>query len=141
MKTTYIQKPAEVERKWHLMDAQDQILGKLAVEIAKKLLGKDKPTFTSHVDGGDFVVVVNASKVKVTRGKENKKMYYRHSQYMGGLREETFAQVMEINPARVIELAVKNMLPKNKLRDDRMARLKVYADAEHKHQSQLTNTK
>ncbi len=138
MQKTYIQKPAEVTRDWHLIDAQDQILGRIATQIAEKLIGKHKPEFTPHVDGGDFVVVINASQVKLTRGKEEKKIYYRHSHRPGGLKQRTFAEMIAEFPERVIEKAVFNMLPKNKLRSGRMNRLKVYADSEHKHQSQLS---
>lgn len=139
MNKTYIQKPAEVIRKWHLIDAKGRILGDVAVEIANHLIGKDKPTYTPHVDGGDFVVIINASEVEVTGGKEQKKMYYRHSNFPGGLHAKTFSEMIAKSPIKVIEKAVYNMLPKNKLRSGRMTRLKIYAGEDHKHQSQLAN--
>lgn len=132
-----MQKSAEVEREWHLVDVKDQVLGRVATQIATLLIGKHKPTFTPHIDGGDYVVVVNASKIAVTGGKEDKKVYYHHSNYPGGLKEITFGEMMEKFPTRAIEKAVYNMLPKNKLRTERMNRLKVYAGEEHKHESQL----
>ncbi len=138
MQRTFIQKPAEVKREWHLMDATDKVLGKLATEIATKLIGKNKVTFTSNVDGGDYVVVINASKVHVTGNKEEKKMYYNHSSFPGGIRTRSLGEMRERSPLEVIQRAVYNMLPKNKLRKDRMTRLKIYASAEHKHESQLT---
>jgi large subunit ribosomal protein L13 len=137
MKTTYMQKKAEVTRQWHLVDVKGQVLGRVATEIAAKLIGKDKPTYTPHIDGGDYVVVVNAREVKVTRNKEQGKVYFTYSGYPGGLRQDTFAEMMDRHPEEIIVRAVYNMLPKNKLRSERMARLKVYAGAEHKHTSQL----
>ncbi len=128
---TYIQKPAEVKRTWHLVDAQGKILGEVAVEVARQLLGKTKPTYTPHVDSGDYVVVINAQKVEVTRKKAENKLYYKHSGYPGGMRVETFSELIEENPKRVIEHAVKGMLPKNKLLAPRMKRLRVFATAEH----------
>ncbi len=135
---TYMQRKEDIAREWHLFDAVDQILGKLATNIAQKLIGKTKATYTPHTDGGDYVVVINARKIVVTRNKANKKIYYRHTSYPGGLKELTFAEMIERKPEDVIRLAVKNMLPKNKMRSIRMARLKIYADSEHKHQSQLS---
>ncbi len=134
---TYSQKPTEVERKWHLIDAAEApTLGRLSAKIATLLSGKNKATFTPHTDGGDFVVVVNAEKVKVTGNKEEDKMYYRHSGFPGGLKEASLKELREKNPAMIIEKAVYGMLPTNKLRDDRMKRLKVYAGAEHNHAAQ-----
>ena len=134
---TYSQKPAEVERKWHLIAAAEApTLGRLSAKIATLLSGKNKATFTPHTDGGDFVVVVNAEKVKVTGNKEEDKMYYRHSGFPGGLKEASLKELREKNPAIIIEKAVYGMLPTNKLRDDRMKRLKVYAGAEHNHAAQ-----
>lgn len=134
---TYSQKPAEVERKWHLIDAAEApTLGRLSAKIATLLSGKNKATFTPHTDGGDFVVVINAEKVKVTGNKEEDKMYYRHSGFPGGLKEASLKELREKNPAIIIEKAVYGMLPTNKLRDDRMKRLKVYAGAEHNHAAQ-----
>ncbi len=140
MQKTYMQKTADVTRGWHLVDAEDKILGVVATEIAVKLMGKDKKEYTPHIESGDYVVVINAAKVAVTGKKRDHKMYYRHSNYPGGLREKTFAQLIETKPEDIITLAVKNMLPKNRLRDPRLARLKVYADDSHKHQSQLGGT-
>lgn len=134
---TFMQRKEDVTREWHLVDVKDQVLGRIATGIAKLLIGKDKPTFTPHTDGGDYVVVINAKQVVVTRGKELTKMYYRHSGFPGGLTQRTFEEMIQKNPEEVIRLAVKNMLPKNRLQDERMARLKIYADAEHKHESQL----
>ena len=134
---TFMQRKEDVTRKWHLVDVKDQILGRISTQIAEKLIGKDKPTYTPHTDGGDFVVVINARQVAVTRGKELKKIYYKHSGFPGGLKQRTFEEMIRKNPEEVIRLAVKNMLPKNRLQGDRMARLKIYADAEHKHDSQL----
>jgi large subunit ribosomal protein L13 len=128
-----------VKRNWHLVDAKGRVLGQVAAEIAVKLMGKDKITFTPHIDAGDYVVVINSSEVVVTGRKTERKVYHHHSLYPGGLTTATFAQMQATHPGRVIEEAVKNMLPKNRLRKDRMARLKVYATAEHTHQSQLGN--
>ena len=134
---TYSQKPTEVERKWHLIDAAEApTLGRLSAKIATLLSGKNKATFTPHTDGGDFVVVINAEKVKVTGNKEEDKMYYRHSGFPGGLKEASLKELREKNPAMIIEKAVYGMLPTNILRDDRMKRLKVYAGAEHNHAAQ-----
>lgn len=132
-----MQKKAEVKRDWHLVDADSQILGRLATQIAEKLIGKNKPTYTPHIDGGDYVVVINAANIKVTGNKIQEKLYHSYSGFPGGLKELNFAGLLEKQPERIIERAVYNMLPKNKLRSGRMSRLKVYAAAEHKHQSQL----
>lgn len=139
MKTprTYMQKTAEVERQWHVIDVSGKILGHVATEIATKLIGKHKPTFTPHVDGGDYVVVTNAAKVAVSADKELTKLYYKHSHFLGGLTVRTLGEMREKAPERIIEKAVFNMLPKNKLRTLRMNRLKVYADDQHKHESQV----
>ncbi|MCL4208242.1 50S ribosomal protein L13 [Patescibacteria group bacterium] len=137
MQKTYMQKTAEVKRDWHLMDAEGQILGRLATQIATKLMGKNKPTYTPHIDGGDFVVVINASKIAVTGKKETDKEYFRYSGYPGGLRSLPLGKLRDTYPTRIIEAAVYNMLPDNKLRSGRMNRLKIYADANHKHESQL----
>lgn len=130
-------KTADIERKWHLMDAKGQVLGIFATEVAEKLIGKHKPTFTPHMDSGDYVVVINAKEIEVTGNKRTNKIYYRHSGYPGGLSAKSFDQMQQSFPERIIELAVKNMLPKNKTQADRMSRLKVYAGPEHKHTSQL----
>lgn len=137
-KKTYMQKPADVIRQWHVIDAQGKVLGQVATEVATLLIGKYKPTFTSHVDGGDFVVVVNAATVEVTGTKGDKKEYFNYSGFPGGLRRQTFNQVQASQPERVISDAVYNMLPKNKLRTGRMNRLKVYRGAEHPHQAQIS---
>ncbi len=134
---TYSQKTSEVSREWHLVDVQDKILGRAASEIAKKLIGKHKPSYTPHIDAGDYVVAINAAKLQVTGGKENKKVYRHHTGYVGGLKEELFSRLFARNPERVLEKAVYNMLPKNRLRQARMNRLKVYAGSDHKHASQL----
>lgn len=127
----------DVERNWHLVDAKGIILGKVASQIAQKLIGKHKKEFTPHVDAGDYVVVINAAEIEVSGKKMDDKKYYTHSGYMGGLKTKTMGEIMEKNPEKIIEAAVYNMLPKNKHRSDRMTRLKVYAGAEHSHQSQL----
>lgn len=133
---TYSQKPADVTRNWHIIDAAQLPLGRLSTEVARLLTGKHKPTFTPHTDGGDFVVIVNAANVALTGGKETAKKYYRHSGYPGSIKEQTAEVVRNTNPERLIEKAVFGMLPKNKLRDARMERLKVYAGSEHKHTAQ-----
>jgi large subunit ribosomal protein L13 len=136
-----MQKAAEVKHDWIIIDAKDRILGDVAVEIATKLTGKHKITFTPHIDDGDFVVVTNAALVKVTGGKETKKIYYRHALQPGSMRTLTFAEKLTKDPASVIQRAVYNMIPKNKLRSVRLARLKVYAGAEHPHTSVSTAVK
>ena len=133
---TYYAKPLEVEREWVLIDATDQVLGRVASVAAQILKGKHKPQYTPHVDTGDFVIVSNADKIKVTGAKAADKVYYRHSGYVGGLKSETFAEAMEKHPERVIEHAVKGMLPKNTLGRAMGKKLKVYAGAEHPHAAQ-----
>ena len=133
---TYYAKPGEVEREWVLLDAQDQVLGRLSSAAAQILKGKHKPRYTPHVDTGYFVVIINADKIRVTGSKAAQKAYYRYSGYPGGLKTETFAQAMERHPERVIERAVKGMLPKNTLGRAQGRKLKVYASAEHPHQAQ-----
>ena len=132
-----MQRTEDVERKWHVVDAEGRILGQVAVEVATKLIGKLKPTYTPHTDGGDFVVVINAAKVAATGNKAETKMYSRHSGFPGGYREISFGELKLSHPDRVIEHAVNNMLPNNRLRDRRLARLKVYPGSEHPHQSQI----
>ncbi len=134
---TFIQKKEEIKRQWFEYDAEGQVLGRLATEIAEKLIGKHKVTYTPHNDGGDYVVVINAEKVEVTRNKANTKTYYWHTGFPGGIRQRTFAEMIEKNPTKVIELAVKNMLPKNRLRDQRLARLKIVVGNKHSYQSQI----
>jgi large subunit ribosomal protein L13 len=133
---TYTAKPREIEQAWRLVDADGQILGRLATEIADTLRGKNKPAYTPHVDTGDFVVVVNAEKVRVTGKKLDQKIYYRHSGYPGGLRERTLAEQLARRPEEVIRRAVKGMLPKNKLAAAQLRKLKVYAGPEHPHAAQ-----
>lgn len=134
---TYMQKTAEVKRDWHLVDVGGQILGRIATQIAQKLIGKHKSTYTPHIDGGDFVVAINASNVALSRNKADKKVYFRHSGFPGGLKEIPFKKMLAEHPEQVIKLAVKNMLPKNKLRQLRMNRLKVYPGDKHAHESQF----
>jgi large subunit ribosomal protein L13 len=133
---TFSQKPADVNREWFLVDASELPLGRIATIVADKLIGKIKPTYTPHVDGGDYVVVINAENVVVTGNKETGKVYYRHSGFPGGIKDATLAEVREKFPERIIEAAVRGMLPKNKLSPERMARLRVFAGAEHAHAAQ-----
>ncbi len=133
---TEITKPADVERAWFVVDAEGQTLGRLSTRVAAILRGKHKPGFTPSVDCGDYVVVINADKIQVKGQKLENKMYYRHSGYPGGLREMTLREQLERFPTRPIELAVKGMLPKNKLGRQMFKKLKVYAGAEHPHQAQ-----
>jgi len=136
MTKTYSIKASDIKREWHVVDASDQILGRMATRIASLLMGKHKPLFARNMDVGDFVVVLNADKVRVTGGKEKKKVYYRHSGYPGGLKSVSLEKVMATNPARVIEHAVKGMLPKNRLQARMMKRLRVYAGDSHPHLGQ-----
>ena len=133
---TYSAKPTDVDRKWHLVDASELTLGRISTEIAQLLTGKQKPMFTKHIDCGDYVVVINAAKLKVTGGKESKKTYYRHSGYPGGLKKASLQEKMSKNPCKIIERSVRGMLPVNKLRDSRLKRLKVYEGEEHEHVAQ-----
>lgn len=133
---TFVTKPAEIERKWWLVDATDKTLGRLASEIAQVLKGKHKPTYAPNVDAGDFVVVINAEKIAVTGRRMDQKVYYRHSQYPGGLTETKLKDMLQKHPTRPIKLAVKGMLPKNVLGRQMLTKLKVYAGSEHKHQAQ-----
>lgn len=133
---TYSQKPADVSREWILIDAASAPLGRVATEIAKYLTGKYKPTFTPHTDGGDYVVVINAENTVVTGSKETDKIYYRHSGFPGGIKDATLAEIREKYPERIIEMAVKGMLPKNKLASERMNRLRVFAGEAHTHEAQ-----
>ena len=137
---TYSAKPGEIERKWYLIDAKDQVLGRLATKAALLLRGKHKPQFTPHVDTGDFVVVINADKIRLSGTKANSKEYYRHSGYPGGLKCETFAEAMQKHPERVIEHAIKGMLPKGSLGRKQATKLKVYAGEEHPHAAQKPET-
>ena len=133
---TYSAKAETVERDWYLIDADGKTLGRLATEVARRLRGKHKAVYTPHVDTGDYIVVINAEKVKVTGNKAKDKMYYNHSGYMGGLKEINFEDLIQKAPERVIEAAVKGMLPKNPLGRAMYRKLKVYAGKEHKHTAQ-----
>ncbi|UCG74663.1 MAG: 50S ribosomal protein L13 [Gemmatimonadota bacterium] len=133
---TYAVKAGEIERRWYVVDAKDQVLGRLASSIATILRGKHKPTFSPHLDVGDFVIVVNAKEVRLTGRKAAQKTYFRHSGYMGGDRQIPFRRMRERHPDRVIRLAVKGMLPKNALGRAMLDKLKVYAGPEHPHEAQ-----
>ena len=133
---TYIPKEAEIEKKWYLVDAEGKILGRLASKIAQILSGKNKPIYTPHLDVGDFVVVINAQKVKVTGGKEEKKMYYHYSGYPGGMKKIVYEKLLKKKPEMIIQEAVKGMLPKSKLGRKMFKKLKVYAGEKHPHQAQ-----
>ena len=133
---TFSAKPTDVTRKWYLVDASEASLGRVATQVAQLLTGKGKPQFTQHIDCGDFVVVINAADTKVTGKKLDQKMYYHHSHFPGGLKETALKDKMEKDPTHALFHAVRGMLPVNKLRDERLKRLKIYADAEHKHEAQ-----
>ncbi len=133
---TYMANPAKIERKWYVVDAEGQTLGRLASEVAKVLRGKNKPVFTPHVDTGDYVIVINAEKISVTGKKLDQKIYYNHSDYVGGMKETTLREMMAKKPEKVIELAVKGMLPKGPLGRSMITKLHVYAGAEHPHAAQ-----
>lgn len=133
---TYSPKPGDIERSWFVVDATDLPLGRVASEVAQLLRGKHKPTYAPHVDGGDFIVVVNAEKVAVTSDKSQTKIYYRHSGYPGGIKAETFESLRERRPEAIIERAVRGMLPKNKLGRQMARKLKVYAGPDHPHEAQ-----
>lgn len=134
---TYITRKRDIKRDWHLVDLTQQILGREATKIAQLLIGKDKPYFTPNLDCGDYVVVINAGKIRVTGKKMKQKLYSRHSGYPGGFRQDTLEEMMKRDATRVVELAVKNMLPKNKLRDPRMKRLKIFTDSNHPYAQQV----
>lgn len=133
---TFMANPDKIEKKWYVVDATDCTLGRLASEVAKILRGKNKPEFTPHVDTGDYVIVVNAEKIAVTGKKLDQKIYYRHSEYVGGMKETTLRELLAKKPERVIELAVKGMLPKGPLGRAMLTKLHVYAGAEHPHAAQ-----
>ena len=133
---TFMASPATIDRKWYVVDATDMTLGCLASEVAKVLRGKNKPIFTPHIDCGDNVIVINAEKIKVTGKKMDQKVYYHHSDYVGGLKEATLREKLEKKPEQVIELAVKGMLPKGPLGRQMFTKLHVYAGPEHKHEAQ-----
>lgn len=136
MRTTYMAKPNEVERKWYVVDAAGQTLGRLASEVASIIRGKHKPQFTPHVDVGDYVIVINASQIELTGKKWQNKKYYRHSGHPGGLKVTSAQEMLDRKPERMIELAVHGMLPKNRLGEKMKLKLKVYAGSEHPHQAQ-----
>ncbi len=133
---SYMASPETIERKWYVIDATDKTLGRLASETAKILRGKNKPTFTPHFDTGDYVIIVNAEKVKVTGKKLDQKVYYHHSEYVGGMKEATLREMMEKKPVTVVEMAVKGMLPKGPLGREMYKKLYVYAGPDHKQQAQ-----
>lgn len=133
---TFMANPDKIERKWYVVDAEGQTLGRLTSEIAKVLRGKNKPEFTPHVDTGDYVIVVNAEKVKTTGKKLDQKIYYNHSDYVGGMKETTLRELLAKKPEKVVEIAVKGMLPKGPLGRAMLKKLFVYAGAEHKHEAQ-----
>lgn len=133
---TFMASPATIDRKWYVVDATDMTLGRLASEVAKVLRGKNKPIFTLHIDCGDNVIVINAEKIKVTGKKMDQKVYYHHSDYVGGLKEATLREKLAKKPEQVIELAVKGMLPKGPLGRQMFTKLHVYAGPEHKHEAQ-----
>ena len=137
---SFMASPATIERKWYVVDATDMTLGRLASEVAKVLRGKNKPTFTPHIDTGDYVIVVNAEKIKVTGKKLDQKVYYHHSEYVGGMKETTLREMLAKKSEKVIELAVKGMLPKGPLGREMYTKLYVYAGPDHKHQAQKPET-
>ena len=133
---SFMARPSTIERKWYVIDAADQTLGRLSTEVANILRGKNKPIFTPHIDTGDYVIIVNADKVKVTGKKLDQKIYYRHSEYVGGMKETTLKEMMNKKPEFVVEHAVKGMLPKGPLGRQMLSKLHVYAGAEHPHAAQ-----
>lgn len=134
---TYQPKSKEINRSWHLIDAKDQVLGRLSTKIATLLMGKQKSSYSTHMDSGDFVVIINAEKVLTTGKKSLNKVYRSHSGYPGGFKEVTFAKMAKVHPSRIIEFAVFGMLPDNRLKADRMARLFVYKGEKHKYESKF----
>lgn len=136
MRTTYMAKPSEVERKWYVVDATDIPMGRLSTVVASILRGKNKPTFTPHIDTGDFVIVINAEKIKLTGKKATDKIYYHHTGYVGGIKQVSAGELRSTNPRRLIEMSVKGMLPKNTLGRAQGMKLHVYAGTEHNHQAQ-----
>ena len=137
---TYSTKPSEVEREWHVIDASDKVLGRLATQVANLLMGKHKPIFCRNLDTGDFVVIINADKIRVTGNKAKQKLYYRHSGYPGGLKSISLEKMMQTNPVRVIEHAVRGMLPHNRLGAKIVKKLKVYTGDTHPHLAQTKTT-
>ena len=137
---SFMASPSTIERKWYVVDATGYTLGRLSSEVAKILRGKHKPIFTPHIDTGDYVIIVNAQNIKVTGKKLDQKIYYRHSEYLGGMKETTLREMLNKKPERVIELAVKGMLPKGPLGRQMMTKLHVYTGAEHGHEAQKPET-
>lgn len=137
MTETYSLTASKIKRQWHLIDAQDQILGRLATKVASFLIGKQKPYFAYHLDSGDYVIVINAAGIKVSGRKNRQKKYYRHSGYPGGFKEISYQEQLAKDPTKIIRHAVLGMLPKNKLRKGRLVRLKIFADANHPYQDKL----
>jgi len=135
--TTYSLKGGQIEKNWQVLDADGQTLGRLSTRVAALLMGKHKPTYSPHLDMGDFVVIVNASKIRVTGAKLDDKIYYRHTGYMGGLKETVLRDMLAKNPRRVLELAVRGMLPRNKLARHLLGHLKVYSGPDHPHEAQV----
>ena len=133
---TYVAKEQEISKKWYLVDAKDRVLGRLATQIAMRLRGKHKPIFTPHADTGDFIVVINANKVMLTGRKWDKKIYYRHTGYIGGLKEISAKKLLEKKPEDILRFAVRGMLPKNSLGRRQLKKLKIYSGSEHPHQAQ-----
>lgn len=133
---TYSAKPSDVTRAWYVLDASEAPLGRIATRAASLLIGKSKPQFTSHIDCGDYVIITNASRLVVTGNKLADKKYYRHSGHLGNLRERSLAEQLNVDPTKVLYRAVSGMLPMNKLREERLNRLKIYAGAEHSHEAQ-----
>lgn len=141
LQRTFSPKPGDIKRVWYVVDAADAPLGRLSSQVAQILRGKSKPTYAPHMDGGDYVIIVNAEKIYVSGNKETQKIYFRHSGYPGGLRAETFAKVRKERPERIIESAVRGMLPKNRLGRQMIKKLKVYAGPDHPHQAQSPEPK
>ena len=138
--STYTPKPGDVTRAWYVIDATDVVLGRLAVQVANILRGKHKPQFAPNADTGDFVIIINADKIALTGAKAEQKRAYRHSGYPGGLKSQSYAELLETNPVRAVEKAVKGMLPKNSLAAQQLSKLKVYKGAEHPHTAQQPQT-
>jgi len=139
MNSTYMQRKEDVKRKWHLIDATDKVLGRLATQAATLIKGKHKPTFTPHTDGGDYVVIINAEKVKLTAKKSEKKIYRWHTMYPGGLKQETFLGLMKKNPKKVIYLAIDGMLPKTKLGEKMRKRIRIFVGDKHPYKHLINN--
>ena len=133
---TYLAPVNEIEKKWYVVDAEDKVLGRLAAEIASRLRGKHKPTFSTFIDNGDFIIVTNADKIRLTGNKWDDKKYYHHTGYMGGIKEANAKKLMEVHPTELVITAVKGMLPKNRLRRAQLKKLKVYAGTAHPHEAQ-----